>query len=220
MHNKQVAILNLLSSKGDTARLRDLRSLPGLQHSQVLKYHIGILQQQGLVTFNPTTKEVGRVLKTKRATTNLFLSIPVFGQATAGPASIFNEDKITGYLQITENVLNHKARSAKKRLVALQVNGESMNKAHIADNRLPAQNGDYVLVDPADNGLRDKKYVVVSVDGMPVIKKFVNNPSAGYAMLVSESSQHFQPILLTEDDNAIVSGSVLQVIPSPFAALA
>src|SRR3990167_3564449 len=51
-------------------------------------------------------------------------SVPILGSANAGPATIFAEGNISGYLRISRNDLNRK-----NGVFALRVDGDSMNKA-------------------------------------------------------------------------------------------
>lgn len=212
MNSNQQAILHFLASQDNEAPLSAIRKLPGLSHSQLLNHHLGQLQKRNLVEVDTVNKIVRRVIPLDSPEASI-LAIPVYGSATAGPTRIFADDKITGYLRLTRGVLNSSASKHVGSLAALAVDGESMNKATIDNKQI--KNGDFVLVDTKDQTLEDKKYVVAVLDGMPAVKQFVYGPNREYGMLVSHSTKNFAPILISEDDNFLVAGKVLQVIEKP-----
>ncbi|NMB84090.1 S24 family peptidase [Candidatus Roizmanbacteria bacterium] len=84
-----------------------------------------------------------------------------------------------------------------------------MNKANI-DN-LTINDGDYVLVDTSNKQPNNGDYVLSIIDNCANIKKFIQKDKNQIA-LISESSEDFEPIYISEVDRYFIGRVVTQVI--------
>lgn len=195
--------------------LREIGALVGESSPQKVKHHMTQLQKKGLLKID---KAKGVVKKTMQEWENALeggsriLSIPILGAVNAGPAQIFAETNIEGFLKVSSALLNPAPRDAQT-FLALKVVGPSMNRATIAGKRI--EDGDYVIVDIADRNVKDGDIVLSIIDGMANIKRFRFDKENGHVVLMSESTKDFPPIFIHETDNFMINGKVVQVIKKP-----
>ena len=90
-----------------------------------------------------------------------------------------------------------------------------MNKANI--NGESIEDGDYVLVDPKYNLLKNGDYVLAVIDGVATIKKYFKDIANRRIILLAESSASFSPIFIhfQEASSFLVNGKIIQVIKKP-----
>lgn len=217
MHTIQEALLKLAGEKNlGQMTLREIGSLIGEKSPQKVKHHMLQLQKKGLLKVD---KAKGMVKKAKLEWEKSFegggriLSIPILGAVNAGPAQIYADTNIEGFLKVSSALLNPAPRDSQTYL-ALKVVGPSMNKATIDGKRI--EDGDYVIVDIADRyGYQDGDIVLSIIDGLANIKRFYHDKENGQVVLMSESTKDFPPIYIHENDNYIINGKVVQVIKKP-----
>ncbi|MEK7089773.1 MAG: S24 family peptidase, partial [Patescibacteria group bacterium] len=173
MHQIQEALLKLAGEKNlGQFTLREIGAFIGESSPQKVKHHIQQLQQKGLIKID---KVKGTIQKTKQeweksiAGAGRLLSIPILGAVNAGPAQIFAETNIEGFLKVSSALLDHTPRDAQT-FLALKVVGPSMNRAEINKKRI--EDGDYVIVDIGDRNVKDGDIVLSIIDGMANIKRF------------------------------------------------
>ncbi|MDO8492061.1 MAG: transcriptional repressor LexA [bacterium] len=134
------------------------------------------------------------------------VSIPILGAANAGPATIFAEENISGYLKVSRSDLNRRDG-----VFALRVEGDSMNKATIGNKNL--EEGDFVLVDSEYKNPKNGDYVLSIIDDCANLKKFERDNKTGEVMLISESSNlKHKPIYISSEDNFMINGKIINVI--------
>ena len=132
--------------------------------------------------------------------------IPILGSVNAGPATIFAEENIEGYLKVSRNDL-----SKKDGVFALRVEGDSMNKASI--NKKNIEQGDFVLIDSQYRNPKNGDFVLSVIDGCANIKKFERDNKNGDVKLVSESTNpKHKPIYVSSEDNFMINGKIISVI--------
>ena len=216
MHQIQEALLKIAGEKNlGQMTLREIGALVGESSPQKVKHHMTQLQKKGLLKID---KAKGVVKKTMQEWENALeggsriLSIPILGAVNAGPAQIFAETNIEGFLKVSSALLNPAPRDAQT-FLALKVVGPSMNRATIAGKRI--EDGDYVIVDIADRNVKDGDIVLSIIDGMANIKRFRFDKENGHVVLMSESTKDFPPIFIHETDNFMINGKVVQVIKKP-----
>ena len=176
-------------------------------------YHVKKLQEEGYLE-RESNKPRSISIYADRAIKTPFLKktgmdairVPVLGAANAGPATIFAEENISGYLKVSRNDLN------KKDVVfALRVEGDSMNRAKINGKNL--EEGDFVLIDPEYKNPISGDYVLSIMDGCANLKKFERDAKTGDVMLVSESrNPAYKPIYVSSEDDFMVNGKIVAVI--------
>lgn len=124
---------------------------------------------------------------------SLSLDVPLLGRIAAGtPVESVPGNDTVSFADYTSDPNTY----------ALQVRGESMIEDHICD-------GDYVLVERADNA-RDGEIVVALVDGMETtLKRFYREPENRVRLQPANSTM--QPIFVNGNQVA-VQGKVLAVL--------
>ncbi|PIS39899.1 MAG: hypothetical protein COT32_02645 [Candidatus Nealsonbacteria bacterium CG08_land_8_20_14_0_20_36_22] len=203
MHIIQEKLLKELNRKNLSGMtLREIGSLVGEKSAQKIKHHLTQLSKKGFIAYNPVKREVK---KAQQISKEGFVSLPIVGTANCGPATIFAEENITGYLKVSKKLA---PRGGK--LFVLRAEGNSMNRANI--NRKNIEDGDFVIVDAEQKSPELGQYVVSIIDEMANIKKFIPDLQNKRVILKSESTKEYLPIFIHENDNYHVSGRVIDVI--------
>lgn len=134
------------------------------------------------------------------------IRVPVLGAANAGPATLFAEENIEGYLKVSRSVINKR-----EGVFALRVEGDSMNKAKINGKNL--KDGDFVLIDSEYKNPKNGDYVLSVIDGLSNLKKFERNNKNGEIRLISESKNpRHKPIHVSSEDDFMVNGKIIAVV--------
>lgn len=190
--------------------LRQIGTLIGQKNSpQKIKHHMLQLEKNGLIKINRLEKEIAKT-KPGSIINSKLISLPILGSANCGPATIYAEQNIEGYLTISGKLL-----SKKKDIFAIKASGYSMNKANINGDSI--EDGDYVIVDPKYRSVRNGDYVLSIIDGTANIKRYFNDRDNKRIILLSESSASFSPIFIHYDDmdSYLINGRIIQVIKKP-----
>ncbi len=208
MHPIQEKLLKILDQKNlNNMTLRDIGELIKEPLPQKVKHHLEQLEKKGFISYNRKNKSISRA-KTNSKQISPFISIPIVGAANCGPATIFANENIEGYLKISKNIL-HKC----KNIFALKAQGLSMNRASI--NGMNIEDGDYIIIDSDYRTPHNGDIVLSVIDDMANIKKYVFDEDNNQIVLVSQSSKDIPPIYVHEDDSFMVNGKVIQVIKKP-----
>lgn len=212
---KQKEILDFLNTysknKGYAPSLDEIRAHFKLASVSTAHYYIKKLQKEGYLekvsnqprSINLNSNEVIRTIVPKKIES---FSVPVLGSASAGPATIFAEANISGYLKISRNDLNRKDG-----VFALRVEGDSMNKAKIDGKNLVE--GDFVLIDSEYKNPKNGDYVLSVIDDCANLKKFEKDTKTGAIRLLSESKNpKHKPIYVSSEDDFMVNGRIISVV--------
>lgn len=176
-------------------------------------YHIKKLQDEGYLERESNVPRsisiyTDKTIKTPfLKTTGLdAIRIPILGSVNAGPATIFAEENVEGYLKISRSVLNNKDK-----VFALRVEGDSMNKAKIGSKNI--EQGDFVLIDSEYRNPKNGDFVLSIIDGCANIKKFDKNSKTGEVRLLSESTNpKHKPIYVSSQDDFMINGKIVSII--------
>lgn len=187
--------------------LREIGELVGEKFPQKIKHHLDQLAKRGLIKIDKATKTISRAAAGAIKNTQL-ISIPIVGSANCGPATIFANENIEGYLRISKSILRKF-----KNIFAIRAQGISMNRATV--NGLTIEDGDYLLVDSEQTDPRNGDIVLSVIDDMANIKKYVWDEANNQIVLVSQSTKDIPPIYIHEDDSFMINGKVIQVIKKP-----
>lgn len=207
MHILQEKLLKLIDQKSlSDMTLREIGECIKEPLPQKIKHHLEQLEKKGFIKYDRIKKTIIRV-KTA-SSLSPFISVPVIGAANCGPATIFANENIEGYLKISKNILNKC-----KRVFAIKAQGLSMNKANI--NGLSIEDGDYLIIDSDYKTPRDGDVVLSVIDDMANIKKYIFDEENNQIVLVSQSTKDIPPIYVHEDDSFMINGKVIQVIKKP-----
>ena len=191
--------------------LRELMRIVGANNPETIKYHLRKLNENGLLANTPKAVRINRGVL---GPDSELVTVPILGAASAGPATQFADQKVDGYLKISSKLLKG---NVYKNLYALRVIGNSMNRASI--HNVPAESGDFVVVDSSKRTPKNGDYIVAVVDGLANVKKFIEDIQNNQVALISESSGDYSPIFIHEDDEreGLISGTVTQVIKTPIS---
>lgn len=184
-----------------------------LNYPSSAHYHVKKLQEEGyLERESNKPRSIGiyadRTIKTPfmKKTGMDSVRVPVLGAANAGPATLFAEENIAGYLKISRSKLNRKDG-----VFALRVEGDSMNRAKISGKNL--EEGDFVLIDSEYRTPKNGDYVLSVIDGAANLKKFERDVKTGDVKLVSESTNpKHKPIYISSEDDFMINGKIISVI--------
>lgn len=214
MHHLQEQLLHLAGQTNlGELTLRETGRRVGEKSPQKIKHHLNQLEKRGLIRIDRSKRLVektsaGRVggLLTKAR----LLRVPLLGSASAGPATLYANSNIEGYLRISSTFVG---RRASHNLFALKVCGPSMNRAIIDNKRI--EDGDYVIVDADDCLPKDGDIVLSVIDGMANIKRFHRDKRNRQIALAADSTLTFPPIYIHESDAFSINGKVIQVVKKP-----
>src|SRR5579863_6746549 len=126
MHALQEKLLSLADGKNLGAMtLREIGGFIGETSPQKIKHHLAQLEKRGLIRID---KKEGVIERTGKAGwvkgllhDAKLLTIPIIGSANAGPAQIFANTNIEGYLRVSSNLLERPSARSSHRLFALKV---------------------------------------------------------------------------------------------------
>ena len=205
MHVIQEKLLRIVDEKNiGGLTLRQIGELVGESLPQKIKHHLSQLERKGFILIDKKNKKISRISNKAKAS-ELFISVPIVGAANCGPAVIYADPNIEGYLKISKRLIPNK-----KSVFAIRVEGNSMNKADIGGKNI--ENGDYVIIDSENISPRDGDYIVSIIDGMANIKKYRLDRKNYRIALLSESTQEYAPIFIHEADDFKISGKVVDVV--------
>jgi repressor LexA len=207
MHKTQELILDLVRGGGwNRKTLREVGGEIGCPSAQQVKHHLEQLVGRGLVTFDRATK-TARMSRPVFSPAGL-VPVPIVGAANCGPATIFANENIEGYLRVSPKLLKKTSR-----VFAIRAQGISMNRAQVDGQNI--EDGDYLIIDADYREPRTGDIVLSVIDDAANIKKFLWDDETGQIVLVSESTKDIPPIYIHEDDSFMVNGRVIQVIKRP-----
>lgn len=208
MHPIQEKLLKCIETTNiSDMTLREIGTLIKEPLPQKVKHHLEQLEKKGFIAYNRKNKSITRS-ETKSKTKSIFITVPIIGAANCGPATIFANENIEGYLKISKNILNKC-----KNIFALKAQGLSMNKSNI--NGVSIEDGDYLIIDSDYRSPKNGDVVLSVIDDMANIKKYIFDEDNNQIVLVSESTKNIPPIYIHEDDSFMVNGRVIQVIKKP-----
>ena len=186
--------------------LRSVARKVGEKYPQKIKHHITQLEKKGLISVDWQNK---KIMETKPGKNNSspLLSVPIVGTANCGPATIFADQNIEGFVKISKVILGLKAIGD---FFAIRASGNSMNRAKIHGKSI--ENGDLVIVDPKQKSPSNGDYVLSIIDNVANIKKFSKDTKNKQVVLKSESTEDYPPIYIDPREDYYVSGKVIYVI--------
>ncbi len=214
MHELQQKILQI-AKEVDLSKcgLRKLGNLIGEGHPQKIKYHLEQLENKKFVKLN---KEKTRIIKllNENIDTNIkrqkLFRIPILGCASCGPATMFAEQNLEGYLSVSKSILGNKNIND---LFIIRAVGDSLNRAEKVEGGT-IEDGDYVIIDRSVRDPVNGSYILSIIDDVANLKRFYRNENE--IRLVSESSLNIQPIILDRRDltdfNYLINGVIVRVI--------
>jgi len=193
--------------------LRQIAKLIGADDKpQIVKHHLLQLEKLGLLQVNLDQGVIKPIKKgyNTSPSKSTFYSLPLVGAANCGPATLFADEHVEGYLKVSSKMLPR----IKQNLYVLRADGPSMNLAQVRDNTT-IEDGDFVIIDSTYKNPKEGDIVVAVIDGMATIKRYRNDKANEQILLVAESTEKFLPIFIHKGDDFVISGKVVDVIKKP-----
>lgn len=209
MHPIQKRILQFASGKElPPLSLRGIGRLIGEDSAQKIKHHLGQLERKGLLVYDRSHKTLSAV-KGKGSKGASLIPVPILGAANAGPATLFANENLEGYLKVSSKLI------PRRRVFAIRTEGNSMNRANVGEKNI--EDGDYVIIDPQTKNPRNGDYILSVIDDVANIKRYYFDRKNNQVVLMSESTQNYPPIYIhpSEAPDYMVNGKVIQVIKKP-----
>lgn len=205
MHALQEKLLKLAEERNlGRMSYREIGKMIGETHPQKVKHHLEQLERKNLIR----PSDDGTLIRKTLPDVDMF-SIPILGSANCGPANIFADENIEGYLRVSPKLIN-----PRDGLYALRAVGDSMNNANVKGKSIEDQ--DFVIVDSRVHAPQNNDYVVSVINGLCNVKKFLKDELHKQIVLVSESFQDLPPIYIhPEEVDFFVCGKVYDVIKKP-----
>jgi SOS-response transcriptional repressor LexA len=205
MHAIQEKLLKLISERNiGNLTLRQIGELVHEKLPQKIKHHLNQLEQKGFIVIDTKSEKISRTSNTPK-TNDLLVSIPILGTANCGPATVYADENIEGYLKVSKRLI-----SKQKGIFAIKAQGNSLNRASIKGKSV--ESGDFVIIDSNQTSPKDGDYVLSIIDNMANIKKFRLDASNERIVLLSESTQNLNPIFIHIEDDFRINGKVIDVI--------
>lgn len=200
------AIKQFFSENGTMPTIREIQEVSGklglkLKSLRSFFLYLNELEEKGFI--ERTSEDRGIILK--GVTKDGFLDVPVFGMANAGAATMFADQYIEGYLKVSKRIVRDS-----RNVFAVQVSGTSMNKARV--NGKTIQSGDFILVDSTWKHYNNGDRVLVVINGMATVKTYRTVDGKNIVLLPESSDKKHKPIFLTEEDDFVINGKVIDVL--------
>jgi repressor LexA len=218
MHTIQQKLLAVAEKKNlGNYTLREIGGFVGETSPQKIKHHLQQLEKRGFLHINKMEHTITTIKQQSKSSVAgilknaKLLSIPILGSANAGPAMVFANSNIEGYLRISSTLVARPRLS--HRLFALKVDGPSMNMAYMNGKKI--EDGDYVIIDSEDREAMNDDIVLSVIEGMANIKKYYVDKENSQILLMSESTHDFPAIHIHENDDFSINGKVVGVIKTP-----
>lgn len=219
MHPIQEKLLRLSKTKNlAKLTLRDMAKRIDMPNEspQKIKHHLQQLQKKGFLSIDRAKGMMSRAslepawAKGLLKQASRLFSIPIIGTANCGPATIFAEQNLQGFLRVSSKLIG---KSKPTGLYAVKADGGSMNRADIGGRKL--EDGDFAIVDSLDRNVVSGNVVLAIIDDRATIKRFIDDRANGQIVLVADSSFDYAPIYLHPHDDFNISGKVIAVIKRP-----
>ena len=199
------AIKEFFSEKGEMPTVREIQetsSKLGLKLKSLRSFFIYLNELEDKGYIERSSEDRGITLK--EVTTESFLDVPVFGMANAGAATMFADQYVEGYLKVSKRIVRD------RNVFAIQISGTSMNKAKV--NHKTIQSGDFILVDSTSKAYNNGDKVLVVIDGLATVKTFRTVDGKNIVLLPESTEKKHRPIFLTEEDDFVINGKVIDVL--------
>ena len=210
MHDTQARLLTMAKQQnlGKLSLRQIAKFIDAEGRPQIVKYHLRQLEKAGLMQLNLDRGVIKPIYKgLVNNVKSLFYSLPIVGAANCGPATIFADERIEGFLKVSTKMLPHR----KQDLYVLVADGPSMNQAEVYKGAT-IEDGDFVVVDKSQTSPKNGDIVVAVIDGMATIKHYREDKKNNRIVLEAQSTEKYLPIFIHEGDDFAISGKVVDVI--------
>jgi len=206
-------IKDYLAEKSKMPTIREIHKRVGKRGLKIkslgsIFIYLRSLEEKGYIRRNSEDRGIILCDKNKKK----FLSIPILGTANAGSPTFFAEQNVEGYLKISRRLI---AKKITEFIFAIEVFGDSMDLAEVHNKKI--DNGDYVLIDSQCKDYKNGDKVLATVDGLATIKNFFKVDRGTIGLFPQSSNKYHKPIYLTQEDNFVINGKIIEVLKIPAA---
>lgn len=194
-------ITEFISKYGKSPTIEELKELLQQKSKRGVTQYLEALEKKGFITRWYGFRSIKLWNSVWFQTT---LNIPILWYANAWTPLANAEENDYGVLPISKNIISGNQQN----YFVLKVEGTSMNNYVI--NGKTIENGSYILVNKDATQLNGKDAFLFIVNNSATIKKYKQDGSLVY-LLPESNDEYHKPIILSEDDNVMVNGKVVDV---------
>ncbi|MDD2907522.1 MAG: S24 family peptidase [Candidatus Gracilibacteria bacterium] len=202
---KQQYVLDIITKYiGENAKsptIEELTMLLNQKSKRGVVQYLEALEKKGFLTRGRGYRSINLGNSIGFQTT---MNIPILGYANAGTPLVDAVEAGYGVLPISKKIIS----GDESNYFILKVEGTSMNKFDVKGKTI--ENGSYVLIKKDDTTLNNRDAFLFLVNGSATLKKYKKDTDLIYLLPESNDTYH-KPIILSEDDNIMVNGKVVDV---------
>ena len=188
LHDKQIALLDLLSKNSDDPlTIRELMDELDLSSPSLVHHHIKQLEKKGYLKRDQQSSNY-QVLASPEAPVSF---VNLYGLAQCGPNGTLLSGNPSDRIPLSSQLIPFQADQA----FLVQANGKSMEP--------DIQEGDLVICQKNKNP-RNGDIVICALDGEAMIKKF--RPVSSEEIILESTNTSFNPIIVHAEDRFQVEG--------------
>ena len=195
------SITEFISKYGKSPTIEELKDILKQKSKRGVTQYLEALEKKGFITRGYWFRSIKLGNSIGFQTT---LNIPILGYANAGTPLANAEENDYGVLPISKNIISWDESN----YFVLKVEGTSMNKYEVQWKTI--ENGSYILIKKDATSLNSSDAFLFVVNNSATIKKYKQEGNALYLLPESNDDYH-KPIILSEDDNVLVNGKVVDV---------
>lgn len=195
------SITEFISKYGKSPTIEELKDILKQKSKRWVTQYLEALEKKGFITRGYWFRSIKLGNSIGFQTT---LNIPILGYANAGTPLANAEENDYGVLPISKNIISWDESN----YFVLKVEGTSMNKYEVQWKTI--ENGSYILIKKDATSLNNSDAFLFVVNNSATIKKYKQEWNALYLLPESNDDYH-KPIILSEDDNVLVNGKVVDV---------
>ena len=195
------SITEFISKYGKSPTIEELKEILRQKSKRGVTQYLEALEKKGFITRWYGFRSIKLWNSIGFQTT---LNIPILGYANAGTPLANAEENDYGVLPISKNIIS----GDEKNYFVLKVEGTSMNKYEVQWKTI--ENWSYILIKKDATSLNNSDAFLFVVNNSATIKKYKQEGNALYLLPESNDDYH-KPIILSEDDNVLVNGKVVDV---------
>ncbi len=186
-------IRQFIQSKGSAPTLREIADALGVSSLATVHEHLVTLEEKGLIKRRSGKTRAIELVGNHTPNSEDSINAQIMGYIAAGaPIEPYTDPNAT--ISIPSTFI-----TGKKRVYVLQVRGESMIEEQIRD-------GDYVVVEQADNASNGEIVVALLDNGMATLKRFFKEPTR---IRLEPANAKMSPIFVK---NVKIQGKVVGLI--------
>ena len=194
-------ITEFISKYGKSPTIEELKDMLGQKSKRWVTQYLEALEKKGFITrwYGFRSIKLGNSIGFQTT-----LNIPILWYANAGTPLANAEENDYWVLPISKNIISWDESN----YFVLKVEGTSVNNYEI--NGKIIENGSYILVNKKESSLNSHDAFLFIVNNSATIKRYKKEGSAVY-LLPESNDEYHKPIILSEDDNVLVNGKVVDV---------